>query len=419
MTSKITDQIRGCLFGGAVGDALGYPIEFRREYEIFHRYGKRGISQYRLDYDTGEAIISDDTQMALFTANAVLVHQTNTAQMRLLEKVLPEDAASDMRYCQARACDDWLTTQRETFWGARTQRIRSGEKAFSWLLNVQELFDLRAPGNSCLAALEARRRKQDFQGSFVDHPVNQSKGCGGIMRIAPIALIPDPELPIEWIDREAAQASAVTHGHSLGYLTSAVLAHVIRRIVFPPEEKPMELKDIILEAKETVSELFRGDPHMDRLRDIIDLAVLLADPDDLGEGIRAPQGKNKDTNLHGVQSAQEAFDKDLENIHMLGEGWVAEETLGIALYCALRHQDDFSAGVIASVNHKGDSDSTGAVTGNILGALHGYDAIEEKWKNDLELSKVILEIADDLAHSSSITPDDLREESAWMEKYGL
>ena len=102
---------------------------------------------------------------------------------------------------------------------------------------------------------------------------------------------------------------------------------------------------------------------------------------------------------------------------MLGEGWVAEETLGISLYCALKHQDDFSAGLLASVNHKGDSDSTGAVTGNILGALHGYSRIEEKWKKNLELSDVILEIADDLAHSAQIRREDLEEGSDWARKY--
>ena len=77
--------------------------------------------------------------------------------------------------------------------------------------------------------------------------------------------------------------------------------------------------------------------------------------------------------------------------------WMAEETLAIALYCSLRYQDDFSAALTASVNHNGDSDSTGEVTGNIMGALHGFEAIEDKWKKDLELSEVIMEMAEDLS----------------------
>ena len=87
---------------------------------------------------------------------------------------------------------------------------------------------------------------------------------------------------------------------------------------------------------------------------------------------------------------------DEENIRNLGEGWTAEETLAIALYCSLRYPENFSEGMIASVNHKGDSDSTGAVTGNILGAVCGYERIEDKWKNNLELKGLILETADRL-----------------------
>ena len=69
-----------------------------------------------------------------------------------------------------------------------------------------------------------------------------------------------------------------------------------------------------------------------------------------------------------VDLAENSAESDLDNIHKLGKGWVAEEMLDISFHCALRYQDDFSAGVIASVNHKGDSDSAGVVTGNILGA---------------------------------------------------
>ena len=90
-------------------------------------------------------------------------------------------------------------------------------------------------------------------------------------------------------------------------------------------------------------------------------------------------------------------ESDLDNIHRLGEGWVGEETLGIALYCALRYQNDFSKGIITAVNHNGDSDSTGAVTGNILGAIFGFETIEQKWKDNLELIDVILKVSDNLS----------------------
>ena len=87
---------------------------------------------------------------------------------------------------------------------------------------------------------------------------------------------------------------------------------------------------------------------------------------------------------------------DLQNIGVLGGGWVGDEALAIALYCAIRHFDDFEQAMIAAVNHGGDSDSTGAVTGNILGAAVGYEAIPQFFKHDLELHDVILHMADDL-----------------------
>lgn len=70
-TEKYLDAIRGSMFGGAIGDALGYPIEFLGEKEIFGRYGDSGITSFELDGRTGKALISDDTQMSLFTANGI------------------------------------------------------------------------------------------------------------------------------------------------------------------------------------------------------------------------------------------------------------------------------------------------------------------------------------------------------------
>lgn len=59
--------------------------------------------------------------------------------------------------------------------------------------------------------------------------------------------------------------------------------------------------------------------------------------------------------------------------------------------------------MIASVNHSGDSDSTGAVTGNIVGAYLGLKDIPQKYIENLELKDVTLDIADDLYNDCKIS----------------
>ena len=372
------DAIRGCIFGGAVGDALGYPVEFLSEKAIFSKYGPHGITAYEKDSKTGKALISDDTQMTLFTANGLLVGDTRGA-MRGIQ--------GWPRHYVAKAYIDWLKTQELSIQEVTSHDRLTKEGGRSWLLDVPELYARRAPGNTCLSALREEKNGCFFE-DYVMAKRNHSKGCGGIMRVAPIAV--NYRIDIERLDMEGAQLAAITHGHSLGYMPAAILTHIINRIVFPPEGKKMSLKEIIQEARDTMHRIFAGDPHLPELTGIIDRAVSLA---------------------------ESGCEDDLHNIHQLGEGWVAEETLGISLYCALKYQNDFSAGMIAAVNHKGDSDSTGAVTGNILGALLGYGAIEEKWKKDLELSDVILEIADDLCHGCQMSEYSHYRDKDWEMKY--
>lgn len=171
---------------------------------------------------------------------------------------------------------------------------------------------------------------------------------------------------------EAAQIAAITHGHPLGYLPAAVLVYILHRIVYPSECRKT-LKEIVIAARDKISEWFSREKYIAELNNAINLALKLAE------------------NNHD----------DAHNINLLGEGWTAHETLAIAIYCSLRHQDDFSKGIIAAVSHKGDSDSTGAVTGNILGAWIGFDKIEDKWKWDLDLYDVIKELTDDMLRSLS------------------
>ena len=72
----------------------------------------------------------------------------------------------------------------------------------------------------------------------------------------------------------------------------------------------------------------------------------------------------------------------------LGAGWIAEEALAIGLYCALV-ADDFEHGVRLAITHSGDSDSTGSITGQILGARYGAGVIPQRWLDRLELREVI------------------------------
>lgn len=370
-TEKYLDKIKGSLFGGAAGDALGYAVEFDQEEEIFSTYGGDGIQEYELDPRTGKALISDDTQMSLFTANGILFAETR----RTLRGIGgPPSLYMHFFY------EEWYRTQHQSYekYNASENRNASKKRHKSWLMEVPEMFASRAPGITCLDAIQAG------MGSIAE-PLNDSKGCGGIMRVAPLGMRYRME-HMENLDEDGAKLAALTHGHSLGYMPAAMLVHIISLLV---HDENCSLPAAIEDAKATITDLFAGDKHLEELIDIVDLSINLA-------------GNTCD---------------DLSNIHQLGEGWVAEETLAIALYCSLRYINDFSKAITVSVNHNGDSDSTGAVTGNIMGALHGYDAIEEKWKQNLELSDVILEMATDLCHGCRMSTWGGYQDGKWTRKY--
>ncbi len=132
------------------------------------------------------------------------------------------------------------------------------------------------------------------------------------------------------------------------------------------------------------------------------------------------KSKDADKFVTIIQNAIYLVDSSLsdqEGIAKLGEGWVAEETVAIALFCVMRHIRDFEGCIVSAVNHDGDSDSTGAVAGNIIGAILGYTGIPEKFRNHLELLKPILSIADDLAGASTL--DQMKERYVGHRPFGI
>lgn len=347
METTIQDRIRGSLIGGAIGDALGYPIEFIFSYKTIQtRYGENGIT--RLDThqhwlpeeeQAGKAVFSDDTQMTLYTANGLL----NAKKQKIAYK-----------YGIAQAYVEWYLIQV----GKKSSKYKD-----CWLSTIPALNKRRAPGNTCLTALEAIFRGKE--------PFNNSKGCGGVMRIAPIPLYAavDNRMDILDADRLAADAAEITHLHPLGFIPAALMAHIIYRLTLDEHPTQESMVNYVKEGIEVLSELFPNYPdEVQRMSHLASAAIQLA--------------FNEKT--------------DLQNIEFLGEGWVGEEALAIAIYCSTRYFDNFEQALIAAVNHVGDSDSTGAVTGNILGAAVGYDAIPQHFKEDLEQTDVILHMADDL-----------------------
>lgn len=323
---------RGCLLGGAIGDALGWPVEFLQYKEIQSRYGEDGI-QDLVCVDNGTAEITDDTQMTLFTAEGILRTETRENEKEIC------DPPSMVYFAYLR----WLNTQgyskfEEFDW------IYDG-----WLYNVKELHNRRAPGNSCLSALSS--------GSIgtIDEPINNSKGCGGIMRVAPAGLFYSREEAFQM----AAEFAALTHGHPSGYLSAGALAFIIASLISG--------EDIDTAVDNSLLELSKHKGH-EESSELLHLAV------DLCNSSLEP----------------------LDAVKKLGEGWVGEEALAISVYCALKYKDDFRKALITAVNHNGDSDSTGAITGNILGAYLGVNAIPQDWINKVELRNEIIQVADDL-----------------------
>lgn len=358
------DRFRGCLVGGAAGDALGYEVEFENETSIFKRFGSSGITEYVLH--NGVARISDDTQMTLFTATGLLLGITRGRTRGIMG---PFEGYIGYSY------RDWLKTQKGIY-------PEQEEYRYSWLSNVRELHSKRAPGNTCMNSLE-----QEELGT-TRKPINHSKGCGGVMRVAPIGLyfVDYEGVSGKEVARIGAEAAALTHGHELGYIPAAILAHMVWQLAGNPDTTILKAVD---DAVEVTKKLFPDAKHMKQMIHLIGDAKTLA-----------------------RQNME-----DLKAIKKLGAGWVAEETLAIAIYCALKYENDFDKALIASVNHSGDSDSTGAVTGNILGARLGLAGIPEKYITNLELCDLIVEVADDLYHDCRISEYDTDADPVWVEKY--
>lgn len=340
-------RVRGALLGGAVGDALGNPVEFLSLDGIRRAHGQSGLRGPTADPDGAVGRITDDTQMTLFTVEGLI-----RAHARAASKGIGGAETEIVRNAYLR----WLDTQNHPAPPVRggDDRVRTG-----WLRQQPWLYARRAPGNACLTGLAAGHAPDPGAPLGRPGPVNpHSKGCGTVMRSAPFGLLGEEA---ETGFQLAARCALITHGHPTGAYAAGALAAIVTHLL--EGDSPA---GAVLRAMDLLARHHGHEETSAALRAAVDLAA---------------QGR-----------------PTAERVESLGAGWVAEEALAIAAYCALvfPRAEDVAEALLLSVNHSGDSDSTGSVCGNLLGARHGDVALPASWLAVVEGRSVITELADDL-----------------------
>lgn len=321
------DRIKGCLLGGAAGDALGAPVEFLEWNAIQALHGPNGIRDFAPAYG-GLGTITDDTQMMLFTAEGLLrAYVEGSSYGRPHVPSVIHQAL--LRWLGTQSCQSKLKVPMD-----------------GWLVREPELWARRAPGTTCLRALKASQR-------LGTPALNNSKGCGAVMRVAACGFFGNA---FEF----AAMSGRLTHGHPSSYLTAGLFADILQRMI----DHANTLEDAITESLIVYGNL----PGLEETRTLLDRVLFFS-----SEGYRPTP----------------------DSLAELGGGWVAEEALAIAVWCALT-AESFEEGVIRAVNHSGDSDSTGLLAGHLLGLQHGFQAIPDRWYRQLELRNVIERMAADI-----------------------
>lgn len=360
MNKKDIEFYEGCLLGGAIGDAIGAPIEFVQSIaSIKSRCGRNGVSGYT-EYEDDTGAFTDDTQMTLFTAEGIL---------RAAHRALIKGITGAERRMVYHSYLRWLYTQGVEIDPAK---IDGGECDINsgWLVKEKFLFQRRAPGNTCMDSL-----KSGVAGD-IGIKTNESKGCGGVMRVAPagLAYFDDGEKAFEM----GARFAAITHSHPSGYLSAATFSAVIAGLA--------RGEDLAGAVNDSMHILKKWDGHEETLW-ALERAV----------------------NWSMSEPAEP------ETLEKLGGGWVGEEALAISIFCALKFPADFKRGVLLSVCHGGDSDSTGSITGNMLGLINGRGAIPSEWIEKLRGREIVERMARDL--HTLYKGDSYNQDEEWLSKY--
>ncbi len=353
---------RGCLLGMAVGDAMGYTVDVRSWQEIREDYGPNGLLGY--DLVNGYADVTSYTQLAAFACNGLLFGLTRG---QMLGKMAPF-----IRYIHV-SSQEWAASQRS--WGRPN-------KCYCWLLRKQELCRRHCMDTRMLDTLSRPR-----QGTL-ETPVNNSDGPTSLTAAIAVGLFYHKDrLDQEEVDLLGAEAVALTHGSPVAFLSGAVLAHIVSRLLNHPR---LPLKPLVLEAVEAMKDRF-GHQYSQafEVATVIRHAITYADSPNLNQ---------------------------VEVMERLGCRNAAQVLAG-AIYACLISREDFDSAMIAAVNHSGRSAGVGAIAGANLGLPLGETAQPEFYIECLEPAEVLRELADDMQTGCPMEMGNKLFDLDWDYKY--
>lgn len=326
-------RVRGTMLGVAVGDALGAPVDGMSLEEIREAYGAEGLVDLGLGYGRRGAV-THLTQLTLFSVDGLI-----RAQVR--RDTGAWHPPTDLHRAYLR----WAATQRD--WGPDERRKEDG-----WLAREEWLYARRDAARSLLIGFG------DEAMGTLEAPKNLGEaGPEAAARSAPFGLLVgwEPQL----VAQLAIECAAQTHGHPVGYLSAGAYAIIVHALACGES-----LDGAVQRA----------------------LALLAA---------RSGHQPVSDALQHALGAVRQGMPTPARVEELLGEG-TAEGVLAVAVYCALVGED-VRHGLCLAINHDGPSGATGALTGGLLGALHGETALPPAWLAELEGRPTILELSDDFA----------------------
>nr|WP_110036864.1 ADP-ribosylglycohydrolase family protein [Nocardia neocaledoniensis] len=372
------DAVHGCLLGGAVGDALGAPVEALSLRRIREVYGRDGVT------DVDEPRISEETQLTAFTVEALIRGSVRArakgiggATMGLLQQGMLV----------------WLR-------GQVGEVSEQPVTLFSSLSGHRELIEQRGVANSVYTALRqaAQRQAPTNPLGTRERPINNSKGSGAVMRAAPCGFgyaADRSGAATGTIFELGCDAAALTHGHPSGWLPAGTLSALIYRLA---------------RGNDTPTALSHARAELASYPDHEETSTALAAATALAARIEREQRTPTP-----------------EDVESLGAGWIGPEALAIAVFAVLAAEslggpahDIVRAGLLLSVNHSGDSDATGSLAGSLLGARYGHTALPRRWARTVDARPALDRLATDYCTEFGLTPP--RDEHGqptrdWFDRY--